>query len=98
MKIEHREMREHVKSWVRAKKREGEGVKERKRSTLITLGVSHFFSLQEVSNDMIIYDCWIIENTASDCMESLFSNLAIISDYMETLFSNQAIMSNPTLE
>ena len=47
---------------------------------------------------MIAHDRRIAQNTASDYMETLFSDRAIISDYMDTLFSDRAIVGDPTLQ
>ena len=54
--------------------------------TLVTLGVSHFFSLVSVWSLTIARSLKILPAIISDCMETLFSDRAIVSDlYMETL-------------
>ena len=47
-----------------------------------------------IKPDMIAHDRRIVENTASDYMDIVFSDRAIVSDYMETLFSDQAIVGD----
>ena len=67
--------------------------------TLVMLGVSHFFSLVSVWSLTIARSLKILPAIISDCMETLFSDRAIVSDlYMETLFSSRAIVNDPTLE